>query len=310
MSHICLLQNRHVVEVQGLDAQSFLQGLITNNMEQLSNAENQTPCLYTAFLNHQGRFLSDAFIFSAKNDGDHAPPSFMVDLEQEHIADLLKMFKMYKLRSDVKFIEHSHMFIYASIHHDNNNNPVAAAYRLKDPRHDDLGYRHYTTAPLDAVCNPEALIAYNQTLIEHLIADGSHVIPYQRGFIIEYGFDDIKAIDYTKGCYLGQELTARMHHRKLGKRELVCFKLDPLPASIKRDMKFKHDDVLYGTVVAVCGPWVLMHVQSHLLEGHRATLTSTNRIDIQLNECSFESEDAKVTVPHLLLHARASKPLE
>jgi hypothetical protein len=72
------------------------------------------------------------------------------------------------------------------------------------------------------------------------------VIPYERGFVLEYGLDHLGAIDYKKGCYIGQELTARMHYRDLGKRELVRFET-PMDVTVGAAL-FKNDTEI-GSIV-------------------------------------------------------------
>lgn len=298
MSKITKLSNRCLIEIKGSDAKIFLQGLITNNIEQLSDLKDQHTSIYAAFLNPQGRYLTDAFIF--KEHADSQNDSFWVDFENAHILDILKMLKMYKLRSNVQFIEHPEISIYAT--------KEIASYLsnekyILDPRNHHLGYRYYINTQVDPLHLQDNKNDYCKLLIQHLIPDGVDVIPYQRGFILEYGFDSLNAIDYNKGCYIGQELTARMHYRKMAKRELVCCNISTFaPIEVGAHLYFNDED--YGIVISLQDSWALLHIQSILRHHAQIIHTNDNINTLIIKDCYFTFDNKKTPSNDLSIYAR------
>ena len=124
-----------------------------------------------------------------------------------------------------------------------------------------MGWRLYTTTPQSA---DTPISVYDAKRISLLIPDGTRDIPYERGFIMEYGFDRLGAIDFQKGCYVGQELTARMHYRKLGKRQLACVVFDGNPPDSNTDIM--QDGVSVGTIRSTCGHLALAHIRTEAIE--------------------------------------------
>ncbi|MCD8498374.1 MAG: folate-binding protein [Alphaproteobacteria bacterium] len=202
------LENRGLITLTGPDSKDFLQGLITNDINKLT----PETLLYACLLTPQGKFLHDFFI-SERDDG-----SLLIDCEGgERAADLAKRLSMYKLRKDVKITAQE-------------DNPVYAGPDLPgglpDPRHPDMGSRSFVKpdnmpeAPFDE---------WDYKRITLTIPDGSRDLAVNNSTMDEAHMDQLNAINYQKGCYVGQELTARMHYRGLGKKHLRTVKLDTLP---------------------------------------------------------------------------------
>jgi hypothetical protein len=201
------LPNRAEISVGGTEAKKFLQGLITNDI----NLLDHRPLIYACLLTAQGKFLYDFFI---RKDGD----DYLIDCEGgERAKSLLKKLKMYKLRSDVTLeLNDATAFQIFNGEWDGD---------YKDPRNDACGYRSYT--------EPENIEKadfdiWDEHRIRHEIPDGSRDLIPEKSFIHEGRLDDLNAVSYTKGCYVGQELVSRMHHRGLTKKILKCTDLGGL----------------------------------------------------------------------------------
>lgn len=242
------LAHRTVIELKGDDTISFLQGQTTNDMTKLVPG----GCLYTVFLNSQGKFMNDAF--AVMLNVDHV----WLDVEAEHALELLKKLNMYKLRSKVTLALRVDVGVYADLAEPSSDKDTMVA---QDPRAEGMGFRIYSTKKQQSSAD---LAEYNAQRIRLCIPDGSRDVPYERGFIMEYGFDRLNAIDFQKGCYVGQELTARMHYRKLGKRQLICVEFEAeAPAEGTEIMQ---EGVSVGVLRSTCEALALAHVKTEALD--------------------------------------------
>lgn len=181
------MSNRRILRLTGADTRHFLQGLITNDIDRIDRG-----LVYAAILTPQGKYLADFFL---KSDGDDV----LLDVD-ESLADMLvQRLTMYKLRADVQILPtdlHMHRGI--------GERPEDA---LPDPRSDQMGWRAYRTAPqTDDTTDWDAL------RVAHMVPEtGIELTPDT--FILEVGFERLAGVDFRKGCYVGQEVTARMKHK-------------------------------------------------------------------------------------------------
>lgn len=200
------LPERGLIRVSGEDAFKFLQNIITNDLSKLIDGQLLHSCLLTA----QGKFLHDFFV-SKKDD------AYLLDCEGgERAKDLLKRLSFYRLRAKVTLELQDNISVYA----------VFGQREFKDPRHDALGSRVFEKPDL-----PEVDFAvWNKIRITRSIADGSRDAEIEKSTLSELNMEE-SSIDYKKGCYIGQELTARIHHRGLAKKHLfpVRFEGDAPP---------------------------------------------------------------------------------
>lgn len=179
--------SRRLLRLTGADTRDFLQGLITNDI-----AGIDTGLVYAAMLTPQGKYMADFFL---KADGD----AVLLDVDATQADMLVQRLSMYKLRADVQ-IEVTDLHVHRGI----DNAPTDA---LSDPRHTALGWRAYRDAPQenDTTDWPALYVA-------HMIPNsGTELTP--DSFILEMGFERIHGVDFRKGCYVGQEVTARMKHK-------------------------------------------------------------------------------------------------
>lgn len=205
------MQGRGLIHVEGPDARSFLQGLVSNDLDKLDAGS----LLYACLLTPQGKFLHDFFI--------HAGDGFLlIDCEGGTRAqDLYSRLNKHRLRSKVALSVEDEHTVYALI-------GARPANALPDPRHADMGYRSFIK-PDGMTEQPFAV--WDRHRIALTVPDGSRDMEVEKSTLIECNIDKLNGIDWDKGCYMGQELTARMHYRGLAKKHLYALRFDgPPPA--------------------------------------------------------------------------------
>lgn len=224
------IPDRGLIELEGQDTVSFLQRLITQDMTLL---ETQ-PAIYACLLTPQGKFLHDFFISKGPN---------VILLECEGSArahDLYERLKKYRMRADVKISIEDNVPVYACFN-------CAPDGSYADPRHEEMGVR--------AFIHPEnteeqAFETYERHRITLGIPDGSRDAELERSTLAELNLDKLNAVSFTKGCYVGQELTARMEHRGLAKKHLLPVQGASLPSPF---VPLKLDDIELGEMRSSCG---------------------------------------------------------
>lgn len=203
------LPDRAFICITGDDRRPFLQGLITQDIELLDTA----PLLYSCLLTPNGKFLFDFFIHENEE-------TIILDCEGgAHAQSLLKRLSMFKLRSNIGLELKDNVNIFQIF-----NGTWDGIY--KDPRHDACGYRTYSKPNnLDEV----EFNIWDKHRIKNEIPDGSRDLIPEKSFIHESDVIIESAVSYTKGCYMGQELVSRMHHRGLAKKKLRCIDIKNAP---------------------------------------------------------------------------------
>ena len=215
------LTHRGVLEIHGEDKATFLQGLISNDIHSVTPEQ----AIYATFLTSQGRFLYDFFIIE-KDD------SYFLDVEADQLEAFLKKLSLYKLRSRVSLKIRPDMKIFALWGKD-----VARALHLKeergsahagffmDPRLLELGARAIGEV-MSKDFQSATLQDYDlHRLILGVPEGGKDLIP-EKSILLESGLDELNAISWTKGCYMGQELTARTKYRGLVRKRLFPVKIE------------------------------------------------------------------------------------
>ena len=187
--------DRTVLRISGADARKFLQDLVTSDLNRLPGG-----LIYAALLTPRGKYLFDFFLAS---DGD----TFLLDVKSDRAAALVQRLNMYRLRADVK-IEDSGLKVTRGL----DAQPEKAH---PDPRHPALGWRLYTTGT-----GTDPQIDWTAIRVAHCVpATGIELIPDQ-SYILESGFEVLNGVDFKKGCYVGQEITARMRHKTVLRKGL------------------------------------------------------------------------------------------
>lgn len=203
------LQSRSIIEVSGTESKKFLQGLITNDINKISDQN----LIYSAMLNARGAFLYDFFIFEKDQ-------KIMIDCCKNEIDEIVKKLNFYKLRSDVEIKKNTEILIAQSLENQGQANV------FKDPRNNNLGYRIYAKKSELEKLNLLTIQEYHRLRIENKIAEGALDLFKEKSFILEFGFNELNAVDYNKGCYVGQELTARTHHLGEIRKKIFHIKID------------------------------------------------------------------------------------
>jgi len=201
---IAHLEDRAVIAVTGADARAFLQGLVTNDVERLQPGTG----LYAALLTPQGKVLFDFFLI----EGDGA---ILIDCHATVRDALLKRLTMYRLRAKVALEARDQLAVLAEW--DGDMAHYAVAY--PDPRLASLGSRAVIAKGEMRQDLPPAAAYHAHRLALGVPEAGD--FGSDRMFALDADLDELRAIDFAKGCYVGQELTARMKHRGTARKRLL-----------------------------------------------------------------------------------------
>ncbi|MBW8269851.1 CAF17-like 4Fe-4S cluster assembly/insertion protein YgfZ [Caldovatus aquaticus] len=214
-----LLPDRGVVEVAGEDRVPFLQGLVSNDVTLAAPGR----AVWAALLTPQGKWLADFFVFDA-GDGQR----LLLDCERAQAPLLVQRLGRFRLRARVALRDASDAFAVLAGWGGSARPPAALA--APDPRLPEAGWR--LLAPAASAPAADAGPAdWDRHRLALGLPDGSRDLEADRTVLLEAGFDELNGISWTKGCYMGQELTARTKYRGLVKRRLVPVTVaGPLPA--------------------------------------------------------------------------------
>lgn len=229
---------RQIIRITGEDRVDLLQGLVTNDV-------TKGPC-WAGLLTPQGKYLAD-FLVVPQDD------ALLLDVHADLAEDLIRRLTLYKLRSKVTL--------------DPIEMPVARGTGLApegaiaDPRHEALGWRHYGAEGDDGS-------DWDAIRVEHTIPESLIELIPNETFILEAGFGRLHGVDFRKGCYVGQEVTARMKHKAELRKGLTTLRIEgaaPVGTPITRDGK------TVGTVYTQSGGNCIAHVRfDRLGEGMEA----------------------------------------
>jgi folate-binding protein YgfZ len=198
------LSHRGVIRVSGADKADYLQGIITQDVRLIA----PDRLLYSCFLTPQGKYLADFFITQIGED-------WYIDVDKSLLDDLLKRMNMYRLRSKVELQDVSSQFSILAFWNDGAPEGV-----LADPRAPEAGWRMF--APADMAGGQDD---YNLWRLQHGLPDTGDFLR-ERSMMLECNMDLLHAVSFDKGCYMGQELTARTHYRALIKKRLLPIRFE------------------------------------------------------------------------------------
>ncbi len=220
---------RQIIRLTGPDHREFLQGLVTNDV-------NRAPC-WAALLTPQGKYLADFLIIP---DGD----GLLLDVDAGLADDLMRRLAMYKLRSklDIQPVQ-------MTVARGTGPAPEGA---IADPRHRALGWRLYGGPEGDDGSDWDAIRVENcipETLVE--------LIPNET-FILEAGFERLNGVDFRKGCYVGQEVTARMKHKAQLRKGLAVL---PIEGAAPTGSPITREGREVGTLFTQSGGRAIAHVR-------------------------------------------------
>jgi folate-binding protein YgfZ len=236
-----VLPDRGVLAVSGPDRAGFLQGLVSNDVDRIA----ADRAVYAALLTAQGKYLHD-FIMAAAGE------AIWLDCEAARLADLKRRLSIYRLRAKVAIDELPDLAVGAVFGADacraldlpeqaGAARPFGAGVALVDPRLAALGARvilprEALRETLTAAGFAETdFAAYDRHRLALGIPDGSRDLVVEKSILLESGFEELNGVDWAKGCYIGQELTARTKYRGLIKKRLFPVRIDgaaPAPGTI------------------------------------------------------------------------------
>jgi tRNA-modifying protein YgfZ len=219
------LEDRGILAVVGPDQRSFLQGLVSNDVTLVA----EDRAVYAALLTPQGKYLFD-FIM-AEHDGE-----IWLDAEAARLGDLKRRLSMYRLRAKVELLERPDLAV-AAVFGDGAAAALGlpaepgaagaceAGVALVDPRLADLGCRLIVECGqlgfhADRFSRADFAL-YDRHRLALGIPDGSRDLVPDKSILLEAGFDELNGVNWRKGCYMGQELTARTKYRGLIKKRLL-----------------------------------------------------------------------------------------
>tara|TARA_E500000178_G_C16934577_1_gene713376 strand:- start:47 stop:925 length:879 start_codon:yes stop_codon:yes gene_type:complete len=250
---IIILKNRGLISITGEDAKEFLQNIITNDINKVSKSSS----VFAALLSPQGKYLFDFFVI--ENDR-----GYLFDCDGSSVKELMNNLSKYKIRSKVEIKDLSSNYVIGVMNFENfkniqkelNKQETTLTYRespvFVDPRDSDLGAR--IISPLEklylTIKKLNLKIVESKSYIEKAFLKG---IPVEglsnlqnQLFGLEINFENLNAIDFKKGCYVGQENTARMKLKNKIRRQLMSIKTEK---NVKIGDEIKYNDSTIGKIL-------------------------------------------------------------
>lgn len=247
------LASRTVIKLSGEDRKNFLQGIITNDINKVS----ETNAIYALMLTPQGKFMFDFFIIERD-------AAFFIDAEKAKLDEILKKLKMYKLRSKVEIAHLPEYNVYAS-------DSFEGGIFFKDPRFSGkMGSRAFIKGEIPGAKDEKF---YDEKRIENIIPEGGKDLFFEKSFPMQSNMEEAGAIDFNKGCYVGQEVTARSKHRAQIRKKII-----KLAASgpVKTHDPITVDSRNIGEVLSVGAGKILALVDFEEVEKNKNNLKSNN----------------------------------
>jgi folate-binding protein YgfZ len=234
---------RTIWSLTGKDALSFLQGLVTNDLRPL---ETDPGIVWAALLTPQGKYLADFFVVH-RTGGE-----LLVDIAAPLAADTLRRLTLYRLRADAQIVP--------SRLHLSRGFGAMPDDAHPDPRHPALGWRLYSDAPLAVPA-----VDWDAIRVANLIPESGIELVPDDTYILEAGFERLHGVDFRKGCYVGQEVTARMKHKTDLRKGLVRVRIEgaaPVGTEITGA-----DSKPAGTLFTQSGGFAIAHLRHDRAQG-------------------------------------------
>ena len=270
-NNVYVFEDRGLLYLNGEDVKEFLQNLITNDIEKVTD---EMSC-FAALLTPQGKYLFDFLIIKHKG-------GYFLDCEKKNIDELYKKLVLYKLRSKVEILNLSNEFVVAGISHEKflsfENSKDTEGFTIKyredpiflDPRLKKLGAR--------LIINLEKLyLSLKKLELKSAKVEDYYNFSHKLGisqidnlnlqnkiFGIECNFEELNGIDFKKGCYVGQENTARIKLKNKINKKLFAIKI--IDGNINDEEIFLKDKVVGRILIKNKNPFALIKIQNNLLD--------------------------------------------
>ena len=271
INQACILEDRGILFIDGIDVKDFLQNIITNNIDKVT--ENSS--CFASLLSPQGKFLYDFIIIKHKN-------GYFIDCEKTQIDELFKQLSLYKLRSNVQILNLSNEFVVVALSYKKflsiDKSKDELGYTLKngedpillDPRNKNLGAR--------LVINLEKLnLSLKKLELQSIDQDEYYKLSFELGIVqkntdklknklfgIECNFEELNAIDFKKGCYVGQENTARIKLKNKLNKKLFAIKI--IEGNLNSDEIFLKEKEVGKLLIKNENPFALIKIKNDLLD--------------------------------------------
>ncbi|XP_013170914.1 PREDICTED: putative transferase CAF17 homolog, mitochondrial isoform X1 [Papilio xuthus] len=232
------LSNRKLLNVKGSDASVFLQGLITNDMRHF---EEGAKSMYAMFLNNKGRVMYDTLVYKWKDD------SYLLECDSSVINAIQKHLKMFKLRRQLEIKDVNDEIKLWALISPNVPDIIDDSIQIyKDPRLIELGSRIISSVSVNETkiidtIERDITIENDNNGYKYLryklgVSEGADDLPPGTSFPLEANCDYLHGVSFHKGCYIGQELTARVHHTGVVRKRLMPLKFTAdVKDSIQKD---------------------------------------------------------------------------
>ena len=214
------LSKSSLILIEGNDKFDFIQGIISNDIKFLKKKKS----IYAAMLSPQGRYLYDFFITNHNNN-------FLLECPSFQATEIYKKLNLYKLRSDVKIkiIETFDIFLVSKLNLDEFTINNSESLFFEDPRFNNNLMRVYAPKEFTIKNKKISLMnadQYDDFRINMSIPDFTKDSQKEKSLLLEMRFDELNGISWEKGCYLGQEITARMKYRGKVKKKIFSISID------------------------------------------------------------------------------------
>ncbi len=289
---VYILEDRAIIYINGLDAKDFLQNLISNDINKVSD----TSSCFASLLTPQGKFLYEFIVVKHKS-------GYFIDCEKNQSEEILKLLNIYKIRSKVEILNLSNEFVVASFGYEKylsiegSEDILGFTFKYRedpvilDPRNKNLGAR--------LIINLEKLyLSLKKLDLKNDKIENYYIQSHKLGIVpknlnqlqnklfgIECNFEELNGIDFKKGCYVGQENTARIKLKNKLSKRLLPIKI--IEGKLSENEKIYNNDVEIGKIL-ICDdyPFGLIKFKDENFDREQT---------FKSNNCSF-----KVIVPQWL----------
>lgn len=214
------LKESKFIVISGDDCKDFLQSIVTNDI----NKCDDNKSIYSCLLTPQGKFIADFFV-TFYNDG------YLIEINEKFFNDFINKLKIYKLRSKIEIKENKSFLSIVVLENNLLEESSDKIIYFKDPRKENIGIKYYIKESIlnDVITkfnlNEINFKIYRQKLMRNLIPYSVEDLIVNKSLLLENNFEHINALDWNKGCYIGQENTARMKYRALLKKSIRLIKI-------------------------------------------------------------------------------------
>ena len=223
------------INIAGDDRQNFLQGLISNDI----NVCNKNNPIYSCLLSPQGKFLADFFVIELGK-------SYLIEIHNQFYNNIIQKLQLYKLKSKVIITENNNYLSCILFNNKNKNIASNHVISFQDPRNNNIGIKYILNTNNSFSFKKLGFTQvdinyYKEILMKNLIPYSPDDLVENKSLLLENNFQNINAISWEKGCYVGQEITARMKYRALLKKKIYTLEL--VNGSTKVGEKITIDDI-------------------------------------------------------------------